>query len=193
MPEKHMRLLQNRQGRSGVALGSGCAIVFGLPFLAVGVVVMVLGILYSPVKIDGDKLPIFVPLAFGGTFAAVGLFICAHGVQGLRRKSRQRRFAEMHLDEPWFADYPWDMTGITDNAARKVIRAFLIAAFLFVFLVPFNYAVFVAKADEAPLLSGAIPQVRLRLASLQELPVFPGRAARSAIRASRRGSRLPVN
>ena len=144
----HGKVLQNRQGRSGIALGSACALLIGLPFLAAGVAMILVGL--GGFKPYGDAPPPVVCFGLGGAFALAGLFLCSQGVMGLRRKYRRRRFARQQRGQPWSADHPWDVTGTTDHAGRKLLWPFGISGFLFVFLMPFNYFFFSGASSKAP-------------------------------------------
>ena len=43
-----------------------------------------------------------------------------------------------HPDAPWYADYPWDERGITDQALRKALNPFVGAVVFTVFAAPFH-------------------------------------------------------
>ena len=144
------KVLENRPGRSGVALGSGCAVLFGLPFLTIGVAAILVGLGVFELGSGKDGPPLIAILGFGGAFALAGLFVCSHGVLGLRRKYRRRRFAGQQRGQPWFADHPWDITGTTDHAGRRLLWPFGISGFLFVFLIPFNCFFFSGDSSRMP-------------------------------------------
>jgi len=145
-PKVTGRALQNRMGRSGIALPSGCAILFGLPFLATGVIAFALIGAYG----TAEGVPLPVSLAFGAVFTAAGTYVIASGVLGTVRKRRQRELALTQPEAPWLADHPWDITEAVDRPLGRVVKPVLLSAFLFVFLIPFNYLVFVSEewADE---------------------------------------------
>ena len=116
------RVLENRMGRSGVALGGGCAVLFGLPFLAVGVGAILFGLgVIHPQVTGGEDMPPLVIVAFGSVFALAGAFMWTFGLLGIRARARQRRLAGEQFARAWFADYPWDITGITDRAGWKLL------------------------------------------------------------------------
>ncbi len=78
----------------------------------------------------------------------MGLSLILHGFKGLGRRARVAGLKRAHPDEPWLWDYPWDRYGARDDNRRRVVRAFVGAAFFVLFLLPFNYVGFVM--DDVP-------------------------------------------
>lgn len=146
-----MAELSHRQalGTIGGGTGAGCAILFGLPFLAAGVVILLAALGH----IDGQKnAPTWVIAAVGLVFGLAGLGISLSGVRGALRARRRERDHALHPDEPWRWDYPWD----GERCARigSTAALFAVAGFMTLFLVPFNY--FMVADPKAPLFAKAI-------------------------------------
>lgn len=141
------RLLQNHVPVSA-GMGAG-SILFGLPFLGVGLLVMGLATGVVPVHAtSGTTPPTFVLLAFGGVFSAVGAFVVTAGLRGWLRQRRRDALFAANPDEPWRGDHDWDPRYAYDRASDPV-PAFALALFLSLFLSIFNYVAFFA--DEVPL------------------------------------------
>lgn len=125
-------------GRATVG-GAGCMVLFSLPFLGVGVVVMLIALRIIPVDPASVHAPPWVLLVFGGVFAGAGLLVSGAALKGLadRRRAAARAAAAR---EPWLADHDWDETGVDDSAQRSLATAWAMALFLPIFLSIFHWA-----------------------------------------------------
>jgi len=154
MPDTERKTLVGRASR-GFATASGCApaflMVFGLPFMAVGVA----GALIAAGVIELRRrsgLPGWLGWAVSAIFFLPGAFVFVNGVKGLFAAARLRRLREQHPNEPWLVEYAWSPEGIAADSRGSGLSQVAITAFLLVFLAPFNYFVFFGpEASELPL------------------------------------------
>src|SRR6476660_6284695 len=66
--------------------GGGCLIIFGLPFIAVGVGVSLIALGYLPVASSrGQNAPLWLLGAFGAVFSLAGLGVAWMGLSGILR------------------------------------------------------------------------------------------------------------
>jgi hypothetical protein len=154
MPDTGRKLLLDHTPR-GLATTSGCApvflMVFGLPFMGVGVVVALIakGVI-TPSR--GNDMPGWLGWAVAVIFSLPGAFVFVKGFKGLFDAARLKRAREQHPNEPWLVEYAWDPEGISADSRASALSQVAILAFLLVFLAPFNYFVFFGPdSSEAPL------------------------------------------
>ena len=133
--EGGLKELRGRQGRSATTIHGWPALLFGLPFVGVGVTGVVLFVTGSVPK----DAPRSMVLWFGVVFGLAGISLVGHGIRGLLRRRRVAERRERHPEEPWLWDYDWPRHGVTDRAGRAVVKAFVGAAAFVVFLIPFNW------------------------------------------------------
>ncbi len=120
--------------------GSGCLVLFGLPFVAVGVVAAGAGLGMAPgtVHVSESAGPLGLAL-FGALFLGAGLLVSGMGLRAIvHDRLIARRAAESSYDEPWQTDARWDPREGRDRASRP-LGAFLLALGLLGFMLPFNY------------------------------------------------------
>jgi len=113
--------------------------LFGLPFVAAGVAIVLMagGVLDTPRQ--SIDMPRLVVCAFGLVFAGPGLWMIVHGIRGIRRRRRTARVAARSPDEPWTADYAWDASGARDDQGRRLVTYTMMLVFLITFAAPMNY------------------------------------------------------
>lgn len=121
-----------------VAPASGCLVLFGLPFVAVG-----LGVIGLPLGVFGDRsaeihAANWVLYAFGGVFAAAGLLVIVRTIGAKARFARLRRRLQSDPAQPWLGDYPWDPQGDAYRVGGKTAGSLLGLLFFSLFLAPFN-------------------------------------------------------
>lgn len=140
--------LQNHPAVShGVGAGG---ILFGLPFLAAGAFMMLLGAGTVPMDAtSSDAPPPWVLGAFGLVFAIPGAAIMTGGVRGLVARSRRRAALARNPDAPWHADHPWDERVARDRASNP-LGHFALAAFMTLFLAGFNFFAFGVEGSPIP-------------------------------------------
>ena len=142
------RKISKTDTRTGATAHGAGSIVFSLPFLGIGTYFALAGFRFIPLPAQANA-PLWVVGCLGLAFAAAGLMVMVNGVRGAINKRRARAVADRH-GEPWFQDHPWERDGINDRAERRVIHGFVMAAFMVVFLGPFNWWAFMS--DESTLM-----------------------------------------
>jgi hypothetical protein len=127
----------------------GCLVLFGLPFIAVGVGATLVSLGYIPLASSrSQEAPAWVLSAFGAVFGMAGLGLAWMGLAGMARGHAARKRKEEHPLEPWYWDYDWDSRWSESGGLRGVFQAFLAFLFLSAFLSIFNWWAFFS--DEGP-------------------------------------------
>jgi hypothetical protein len=153
------------QNHPTVSYGAGAgAILFGLPFLGVGVFMTLVG--FGAVSTDPADVhaPLWLLGVFGLVFGIPGALIISAGVRGLIARQRRRAALARNPDEPWRADHAWDERASRDRASNP-LGYFGMAAFMTLFLSLFNYFVF-TKPDVPIMIKGLIGLFDLVLVAL---------------------------
>lgn len=128
--------------------GSGCLILFGLPFITVGVLAALLSLGYLPIDDAEINGPRWLLTAFGGVFASAGLGVAWLGLSGMFRDRAARRRKEEYPLEPWFWDHGWDKRWAESGSLGPAIQGFVAFLFFAAFLSMFNWWAFFS--DEGP-------------------------------------------
>jgi hypothetical protein len=117
---------------------SGCAALFGLPFVAGGLFVLLLGA--GKLPLDGPEDPKMRQLlmVMGGIFAFAGTLVIQSTISGKIRDARRRRALRDVPLQPWLADYPWDAGGDTVRVGVRSMQGLVGLLFFSAFLAPFN-------------------------------------------------------
>ncbi len=146
----HERIeLKGRQPVSRTTIQGWPSFLFGLPFAAVGVVVLMLWsgkVAISPSKVHA---PLWILEIFGFFFLMAGLSFIWHGLDGVRRKAKIKNAKAIRASSPWLWDYEWQAMGISENKMKEVFRTLLIAVVFAVFMAPFHW--FVLFSEEGKL------------------------------------------
>src|SRR5262245_49620494 len=105
MPDTEVKQLYNR---SSLAQSGGdtslAPLIVGLVFMTVGLGVMAGA--YFLLRDDPNAPPVFVGVAFGGSFFFAGLLVFSSGIRGmLAHRSKVKRAALRA--QFWDSDYPW--------------------------------------------------------------------------------------
>lgn len=138
----HGTPLSNHTDRSGSTVHGLPAIGFGSAFAAVGVTLAVLAALG---KIEASTgVPTWLGPFMGVLFAIAGASFIMHGILSVRLQRRTQRLRATHEQQPWVWDHPWDESGSPDDSTRRIGRAAWTAAFVALFLVPFNWVGFLS-------------------------------------------------
>lgn len=137
MPDTERKELRGHQARSNTTIHGRPAILLGLPFLAIGVVVTLLAadvlIHASDAKFNSGRPIVGV---FGILFALAGGSFIVHGIRGLRRRARWQEFSMRRPDEPWYADYPWNADGEWDDTPQRFRRTVVAGIAWWAVLIP---------------------------------------------------------
>lgn len=128
--------------RSAVAITGWPEVAIGVVLAVAGCAVMASNVLGAPNVVGA---PPWVIPAVGLLFAALGFYITADGVSGLRRKRTTEGQARATPDQPWLWDHEWRADGIGGDTGAEIGKAFGFALFALVFLLPFHWILFVAK------------------------------------------------
>ncbi len=137
MDSSGRRELVGHETQRGVALKGGCAILFGLPFVAMGgfVVLAAAGVL--PVEESSFHVSRLLVGAIGGLFLVAGLVVIGSGVAGQLRALRVRRRQRESPWEPWYWDHPWDPKASRLGTVGKTVSDAFGMAMITVFATPF--------------------------------------------------------
>jgi hypothetical protein len=142
VPEPEMETrLTDRTPRGQPRTYAGCLIPFSLPFIASGITLGGGALGLWPLKGD-ENAPMGVLTAGGAVFVVAGLFMLGRGIWQLRDNARRDSMRRSRPSEPWLADHPWSARAAGDTTLGQSATAFMMAAFLAIFLVPFNWCAF---------------------------------------------------
>lgn len=135
------RELKDHENRSGTTVHGWPSVLVGLVAAAAGVPALLVALGYlAPDSTSGA--PVFVLGVVGGVFALIGLTFVAHGLAGVRRKTRVARGRARYPREPWRWDHPWDERGAGDDSTRRLALWAGRGIGFGLFSVPFNWLVF---------------------------------------------------
>jgi hypothetical protein len=127
-------ILENHPTQSATTINGWGAAFFGLPFLAVGV-----GMILAALRVVdvGKHVPYVVVGIFGALFFLAGAFFLTHGLLGVARKWRYLRAAAQRPGEPWLYDFHWHQEGVAFSAFNAMMGRLVAALVWSAFLVPF--------------------------------------------------------
>lgn len=212
MPETTRTRLVGITPAPSTQTGGGCLILFGMPFLGVGVFVLLLSLGYLNLQAStSNDAPTWLLTAFGGVFTMAGLGVAWVGAAGMWRARAARKRKEEHPLEPWYWDHPWDSRWAESGGLGPAFQAFLMFVFLEAFLSMFHWWAFFSDEKIIPLmlfvglfdlialaiLAGAIYQFfqhlkygtsRLHFA---RFPFRPGHSVEAGLEASSKIARAP--
>ncbi|MEK7467200.1 MAG: hypothetical protein AAB074_07300 [Planctomycetota bacterium] len=144
VPPSHEVRLKDRTPKGQARAHSGFLIVFSLPFIAAGVMLTGAGLRLWPLKGESNS-PAWVIASGGSMFAIAGLLVLWRGIWQIWDMARRKEILLTRPGEPWLADHPWSARSATDGNAGQAAGSFFAAAFLFVFLIPFNWWAFLSS------------------------------------------------
>jgi len=127
-------ILENHPTQSATTVNGWGAVLFGVPFLAVGVWMSLAAL---RVVNTGKHVPDAVVGIFGALFFLGGAFFLIHGFLGVARKWRYARAAAQRPGEPWLYDCHWHPEGAAFSAFDAMIGRLVAALVWSAFLVPF--------------------------------------------------------
>ncbi len=129
--------------RSGLSV-KGLAL-FGLPFVAMGIFVMLVGMKVIPVQPGSVHAPLWILEVFGFLFFAAGMFLWSKAFQQHRAHRRRQSLVADSLSADAMRDYPWDPHGCQPARFGKAFQSGAAAIFLTLFLSVFNWWAFGAN------------------------------------------------
>ncbi len=153
MPETTRTRLVGHTPAPSTQTGGGCLILFGMPFIGVGVFVLLLSLGYLNIAATtSNDAPTWLLTAFGSVFAMAGLGVASVGVAGMWRARAARKRKEEHPLEPWYWDHPWDSRWAESGGLGTAFQAFLMFVFLEAFLSMFHWWAFFSEERIIPLM-----------------------------------------
>ena len=144
--------LKRNQEATGVHTGWSAAgyLLFGLPFIAVGVWTGGMG--FGLIPHDPEKLnaPLWSLGVFGTVFGAGGLMVWTMAFRRLQLKGKLKAMQVLYPGDPAMEDYPWDRTGFSPPRWAPVRNAAFGLGFMVIFLSFFNWWAF--ASGDGPML-----------------------------------------
>ncbi|MBK8597702.1 MAG: hypothetical protein IPP07_19885 [Holophagales bacterium] len=131
------RELVGHETRRSVALKGGCAVLFGLPFAAMGGFMILASSGVLPAEDSSFHASRLIVGAIGGLFLLAGLVVIGSGVAGLLRGLRVRRRQRERPWEPWYWDHPWDPQAYRLGTVGKTVTDVVGMVAVSVFVTPF--------------------------------------------------------
>ncbi len=147
--------IKGSRPQSNTTIHGWPSVIFGIPFLSVGVFIFLLSIGVVPVDPGSVHAPMWVLSAAGLMFGLPGAFLMVHGAKGLSRKVRLEAGREHRPDKPWLWDFDWEPLGISEAKHKEVLNHFWGVFFLMIFLVPFNWWAFLSN-DSSGMVVGIV-------------------------------------
>lgn len=137
MDSSGTRELVGHETQRGLALKGGCAILFGLPFVAMGGSIILASSGVLPVEDSSFLASRLLVGAIGGLFFLAGLVVTGSGVAGQLRVARMRRRQRERPWEPWYWDHPWDTRASRVGTVGKTVADVAGMVAVSVFVTPF--------------------------------------------------------
>ena len=154
MASTERKLLTLHPGRTRATRMGGCGVVFGAVFVLAGLGI-VLAMSGRPAA-SGEGDLSWLGYFAAATIACFGAFIAGGALVGMRRRGRLESLALDRPDAPWLADWEWDPDAAHDENVRSMTTVCATAAFLAVFLTPFNVLVFSGELDAGETLGAGL-------------------------------------
>ena len=127
-------ILTNHPTQSVTAIDGWKSVLFGLPFLIPGIVVVASALRGLPTR---NHAPMWLAGLLGSFFVLAGAFLVIHGLRGVARRAAYNRQVAADPGQPWLADYPWQRQGIAFSAFNAMLSRLLQVAVWYAFLTPF--------------------------------------------------------
>jgi hypothetical protein len=143
-------ILLNHPTQSTTTVNGWGSVLFGLPFLALGIFID--GAALNLYAVHGKRAPNWMIALLGGFFLLAGASLFIHGVVGIAKRARFAREAALHPGQIWLADYHWHREGFRFSAVNATLSRLYFALFWSAFLVPFFW---IGMHGALPFLIGA--------------------------------------
>ena len=127
-------VLANHPTQSVTTIDGWKSVLFGLPFLLVGIAIEFMALDRIPAK---KHAPDWMIGLIGAFFFSAGAFLVIHGLRGVARKAAHDREAAAEPGQPWLADYHWQRRGIPFSAFNAMLSRLVAAITWNAFLIPF--------------------------------------------------------
>ncbi|MEM1157865.1 MAG: hypothetical protein AAF649_05610 [Verrucomicrobiota bacterium] len=122
-------------------------LLFGLPFVAVGVWATLTGLEMIPVDASKVNAPMWVITVCGLVFFCAGLMVWGMGWRQASHHRKLRLHALQYPNLPQMADYAWDASGYSPARWQPLAKTLGGAVFMTVFLSIFNWWAFGSDDD----------------------------------------------
>lgn len=132
------QVLLNHRTQSATTINGWASVIFGVPFLAIGLGVGLLAFNRARMQRHVHASD-WIGVAILGAFFFAGLFLFAHGMRDVIRKAIWRRESAAHPNEPWLTDHHWNHEGIAFSAFDDMVKRLFGALIWTAFLVPFAW------------------------------------------------------
>jgi len=129
-------VLTNHRSQSATTINGWSSVLFGVPFMLVGLVIGWLVLDRFPAH---RRVPEWVIGLVAGMFFCSGTFFTLHGIRGVMREATYRREAAKHPSDAWLYDFHWRREGIAFSAFEDMLERLLAAMVWTTFLVPFAW------------------------------------------------------
>src|SRR5688572_30530898 len=116
------RKLQGRVARSQ-SPATGCLVIFGLPFMAAGICMILAGAGVIHVKSNGEA-PTWILYAMGPVFFMAGAGVAWAGASGWSKRNRAKRLKRDNPHQPWLADFRWNSRMAKDDNLAYAVGSF---------------------------------------------------------------------
>lgn len=159
--------LAGHVGGATLPLSTNFRILLGVPFLAVGgLVLSIAARQLAGEVVPGARVPAGVMASVGALFGGLGSWLVVGGivehVTRFARAGRRRRFP----DQPWLADYAWDRRGGRDRAPGELPRALGFLGVLAAFAGTFCWVGFVGGGGVPFAIGGTLMAVGVAFAAV---------------------------
>lgn len=118
------------------------SLLFGAPFLLMGLFVLGVGLGVVPVQSSGGDAPMAVVAGIGGLFALVGAAFWVSAAKRFYRQARWKAVQRSRPSEPWAWDHPWDPAGARHRSLRDLFRVVVACLGMTAFAAPFHWWAF---------------------------------------------------
>jgi len=117
-------------------------VLFGLPFVGVGIWGSLAGLEIIPVDPSNVHAPMWVLAVFGIVFFCAGVMLWGMGWRQVSHLRKVRQHAQLHPNLPAMTDYYWEESGYSPSRWQPVLKGLSGALFMTVFLSIFNWWAF---------------------------------------------------
>lgn len=143
------------QPYSMAAFSAAGSLLFGTPFLLMGLFVLGVGLGVVPVESSGGDAPMAVIAGIGGLFALVGAAFWVSAGKRFYRQARWNAVRRSRPFEPWAWDHAWDPAGARHGATVGLFRGLVACVGATAFAAPFHWWAFHSGEGVVPVMAVA--------------------------------------